>query len=195
MLLGDVTLGDGDEAREARLRGQQIVVRGVGPAGLVAFAGAIANREELSAGVIKEGEVHSIDERAGARGQSLQAAGQVGGPFERLCVAGVQDLVERRRQFLRPVEGFPEAGFATEGLRRGRGGGGFELGGRERFAKGFPVAAEEGGLSVWEPSRHRPWLQQQLLEDLGLLGQPDEGSNRIAREAPAGARWRARRRR
>ena len=77
MALRDVALGDGEEARQARLRGQQVVegaVRSPRPAGV---GQAIADREELAPAVVEEGEVHPVRQGRGAAGDVGEARGQL----------------------------------------------------------------------------------------------------------------------
>ena len=73
MALRDVALGDGEEARKARLRGQEVVVgevRSPRPAGV---GHAIADREELTLAVVEESEVHPVRQGRCATGNVGQA--------------------------------------------------------------------------------------------------------------------------
>ncbi len=76
VLDGHVAAGDGHEARQSRLRGQQIVVSGVQRPVLR----AIADREEILGRVVEKREVHLLREarrRAGGRGEARpRAAGR-----------------------------------------------------------------------------------------------------------------------
>ena len=64
----DVALGDGDEAREPRLRGEQVVVARIERA----LPDAEADREQLADRVEQEAEVHRRDQPLGLVGERLQ---------------------------------------------------------------------------------------------------------------------------
>ncbi len=60
VLGGHIALGDGEEAREPRFRGQQIVVVGVA----LPVARQVSDRQELALGVVEEAVVHRYGEAA-----------------------------------------------------------------------------------------------------------------------------------
>ena len=60
MALRHVALGDREEAREPRLRSEEIVEGAVQPAGTVRVGQAVPDREELPIGAIQEGETHPV---------------------------------------------------------------------------------------------------------------------------------------
>ena len=64
--LGHVLLGDGDEARETRLGGEEVVARAVEPARAFGVGQPIADGEEPSARVVEEREVHGVGQGQGA---------------------------------------------------------------------------------------------------------------------------------
>ena len=88
VLGGDVVLRDGDEAREPRLRGEQIVRAGVEPSG----ARVVADGEEAALLVVEEREVHRRHERARAS-RDLEQENRVGGLLHdhRLARGGQRD--------------------------------------------------------------------------------------------------------
>ena len=112
MRLGDLAARDGDEAREPRLRGQQVVVRRVQAARPLGVRQAKADREDPALRVVEEAEAHSLGEGAGAAGQVLEArlAQSLGERHERArqvpAVDGRDVAGRQRRQALRvvPVE-------------------------------------------------------------------------------------------
>ncbi len=141
VLLRRVALGDGDEAREARFRRQEVVVRVVGlPRGDV-----VADAEDLALLVEEEAEVHPLEKLAAAPRQPAQARQQrrrggrrvfdgrgergraaeqrplvrVGRPRAQFRERGVVDF-RRARQSLHPVECVREFGSQQRG---GQGGG------------------------------------------------------------------------
>jgi hypothetical protein len=57
MFLGHVTFGDGDETRQPRFRGQQVIERLV----VVSFSDVVTNRENLPFGIEQEFEIRVID--------------------------------------------------------------------------------------------------------------------------------------
>ncbi len=75
--LRHVALGDGEEARQARLRGQQVVEGEVGAAGPAGVGQTVADDEELAPGVVEEGEVHAVRERHGAAGDVGEQGGEL----------------------------------------------------------------------------------------------------------------------
>ena len=77
----DVALGDGEEARQAGLAGQQVVVAGVE----LPFGDAKADREELAGGLEEEAELHAGRESVGGPGHTYQAPLA----FDPVRVAGV----------------------------------------------------------------------------------------------------------
>ncbi len=91
----DVAPGDRDEARQARLRGQQIVAplveRPVGD--------PIADGEELAGLVEQEREIHPVEELAGRPLHVVEALEQLFGCARRLLERG--DVVAARRD--RPI--------------------------------------------------------------------------------------------
>src|SRR5438132_10429762 len=71
--VGDIALGDGDEAGQAGLGSQKVVVGRIETAGGLGVREAIADGEDLALPVVEEVEPHAVDEREGARGELLEA--------------------------------------------------------------------------------------------------------------------------
>src|SRR5439155_415689 len=71
--VGDIALGDGDEAGQAGLGSQKVVVGRIETAGALGVREAIADGEDLALPVVEEGEAHAVDESEGARGELLEA--------------------------------------------------------------------------------------------------------------------------
>ena len=65
MLRRRLALADGEQRREARLGGEQVVGERVLPG----HAGVVADAEEVAAGVVERPEVHLLHERVGADGE------------------------------------------------------------------------------------------------------------------------------
>src|SRR5205807_9027987 len=65
--VGDIALGDGDEAGQAGLGSQKVVVGRIETAGALGGREAIAEGEDLALPVVEEGEAHAVDESEGAR--------------------------------------------------------------------------------------------------------------------------------
>ncbi len=113
--LGELAARDGDEAREPRLRGQEIVVGDVQAAGALGVGEAIADRENPALRVVEEPEAHSLGEGGGPAGQVLEARlpQSLGERHERAREVPAVDrrdvAGEERRQALRvvPVEQVP----------------------------------------------------------------------------------------
>ena len=74
VVLRHVALRDGDEARQPRLRRQQVVERRVEPPGTLGVGQAIADREDAAPPVVEEVEPHGVGERDGARRASARSA-------------------------------------------------------------------------------------------------------------------------
>src|SRR5436190_12819472 len=72
--VGDIALGDGDEAGQAGLGSQKVVVGRIETAGALGVREAIADGEDLALAVVEEGEAHAVDESEGARGELLEAS-------------------------------------------------------------------------------------------------------------------------
>lgn len=70
--LRDVSARDGDEARQPRLGGQQVVERVVEHARSISIGKPVADREEMTSPVVEEPEVHLVCERAASPGQFQQ---------------------------------------------------------------------------------------------------------------------------
>ena len=70
--LRHVAAGDGDEAGQPRLGGEQVVERGVEHAGTVGVGEAIADREQVPRPVVQEAEAHLVGEGAASIGQREQ---------------------------------------------------------------------------------------------------------------------------
>ena len=77
----DVTLGDGDEACESRLRGQQIVTTRVE----AVVGNAIADREELPRRIEEKAKFHRVEHRLRELDESRKAADQRSGGCGRTC--------------------------------------------------------------------------------------------------------------
>jgi hypothetical protein len=75
-----IAAGDGDEAGETRLGGQEIVVIRL----QAAIGDAIADREKLAVGVQQEAEAHLVEQPPEARHQSPQPGGEISGAFCRV---------------------------------------------------------------------------------------------------------------
>ena len=73
VLLGQVALGDGEEARQARLRGEQVVIGDVEAARPLGVRRAKADGEQAPPGVVEEAKIHGVAERGGARGEAHAA--------------------------------------------------------------------------------------------------------------------------
>ncbi len=97
VLLRDVALGDGDEAGEAGLGRQQVVVRGIEPARALGVGEPVADGEDLALPVVEEVEVHAVDEREGARARSSRRAANAPG-----CGAAAPSGPRRGRATSRP---------------------------------------------------------------------------------------------
>ena len=65
---GDIALGDGHEARQPRLGGEQVVVAGIE----LGTVEAPADREQLPLGIVEEAEVHVLDALEQTCGQGLE---------------------------------------------------------------------------------------------------------------------------
>ena len=76
VVLRHVLLGDGQEAREPGLRGQEVVAGAVGAPRALGIREAVADREQLVLPVIEEPEVHLRDQGFGAGGESQEALPQ-----------------------------------------------------------------------------------------------------------------------
>ena len=76
MRLGELAARDGDEAREPRLRGQQVVVGDVQAARPLGVGQAIADREDPALRVVEEAEAHPVREgrRRAGRGPRRPAS-------------------------------------------------------------------------------------------------------------------------
>ena len=74
--LRHVALGDGEEAGEPRLGGEQVVERRIEPARVLGVGEAVADREQLPLRVEEEAEVHRVEERGGARRQRRRDVAQ-----------------------------------------------------------------------------------------------------------------------
>ncbi len=115
VLDGHVAARDRHEARQTRLRGQQVVVPGVERP----FQGPVADREEIPRVVVEEREVHPRHETVGLAGERRQSGGQRLPRLERGArstdVAGVAR--DRSAQRLGPRERRPgfRRTFAAEG--------------------------------------------------------------------------------
>ena len=77
MALRDVALGDGEEAPEPCLRGQQVVVGHVRSPRPVGVGQAVSDREELAPAVVEEGEIHPFRQGRGAKTHVGQQGRQV----------------------------------------------------------------------------------------------------------------------
>ena len=75
MHLRHLTLGDCDEARQARFGCEQIVERGIETAGPFAVGESIPDRKQASLPVVQKPEVDAVDEDRRARGQLFKAPG------------------------------------------------------------------------------------------------------------------------
>ena len=73
MACRQVSAGDGDEAGEARFRGQKIVVISL----QTAVSDAISDRQKLTLGVQQEGEAHLVEQPSEAGHQRPQPGGQI----------------------------------------------------------------------------------------------------------------------
>jgi hypothetical protein len=58
VLLRHVTFGDGDETRQSRFRGQQVIERLI----VMSFSYVVTDRENLSFGIEQEFEIRFIDQ-------------------------------------------------------------------------------------------------------------------------------------
>ena len=107
---GHVALGDGDEAREAGFRGQEIV----GAAVEAAVRDAVADREDLAGRVEEEAELHGLEELGGGARDAQEAAGERagGGGGSRQALDERVDARDRRR---RRVGARAEGGVAGGG--------------------------------------------------------------------------------
>ena len=72
MGFGNVALGDGQEAREARFGREEVVERRIAAAGAVVVREAIADREQLTLRVVQESEVDAVEDRDGAGGERVE---------------------------------------------------------------------------------------------------------------------------
>ena len=72
MALGDVALGDREEARDARLGGEEVVERLVADRAVLGH-GAAARHEQAASRVVERREVHPVGEREGAPRQVFRA--------------------------------------------------------------------------------------------------------------------------
>ena len=68
-MLGDIAFGDREKARETRFRRQQVVKRGIHPAGSVRACETVADRENASPPVVQEAESHVGGDRRRASRQ------------------------------------------------------------------------------------------------------------------------------
>ena len=73
--LRHVALGDGEEARETSLGGEQVVVGRVQSAGPADVGEPVADREELALAVVEEAEAHPVRERLRPLGQARKPRG------------------------------------------------------------------------------------------------------------------------
>ncbi len=71
--LGNVAFRNGDEARQARFGGQEVVVGVVQAARPFGVGEAIADREEVPPRVVEEPEAHAVEQRRRARRRPLEA--------------------------------------------------------------------------------------------------------------------------
>src|SRR2546421_5300905 len=71
--VGDIAFGDGDEAGQASLGSQKVVVGRIETTGALGVREAIADGEDLALPVVEEVEAHAVDESEGARGELLEA--------------------------------------------------------------------------------------------------------------------------
>jgi hypothetical protein len=83
MRLRYVAGSDGHEAREPRLRCQQIVVRGIQPSGAVGIGQPIADGEEVTVAIVERGEPHAVSQGATTEAQLDQRIPGHGGRFAR----------------------------------------------------------------------------------------------------------------
>ena len=136
MPLRHVAARDGKEARQARFRGEQVVVRRIEPARLFGVGQPVADREQLAGAVVQEAEMHLVGQRtaplrqreqppgqSGQRGrarQPQQALAQRGGPGTRLGgQAGLRvRLVERLVECAQRVGGKPRRPSGFGALRQ-----------------------------------------------------------------------------
>ncbi len=72
MRLGHVALRDGQEAGQAGLGGEQVVVRGIEASRAFGVGEAIPDREDAALGIVEETEVHAVRQGAGPVGQAGQ---------------------------------------------------------------------------------------------------------------------------
>ena len=115
--VGDIALGDGDEAGQAGLGSQKVVVGRIETAGALGVREAIADGEDLALPVVEEGEAHAVDESEGARGELLEARREHTGlrgrqpRGEGARPVGRLDLMAGGRTFrLERFDGFSERG-------------------------------------------------------------------------------------
>ena len=92
----DVALGDRQKAGQPRFGGQQVVVRRITTTRPLLVCETIANREELPLRVVKESEVHAIEQGDGSTGQMVETfRPRCGGAVGR---AASRQPLQRRRQ-------------------------------------------------------------------------------------------------
>ena len=75
--LRHVALGDREEAREPRLRSEEIVEGAVQPARTVRVGQAVPDREELPVGPVQESEAHPVRQRRRAGGERNEPRFQI----------------------------------------------------------------------------------------------------------------------
>jgi hypothetical protein len=126
--LGDLAARDGDEAREPRLGGQQVVVPVVQATRPLGVRQAKADREDPALRVVEKAEAHSLGKGQGAAGQVFEArlAQSLGERHERARQVPAVDRGDvpgwQRGQALRvvPVEEVPLVPLQALHRREGR---------------------------------------------------------------------------
>ena len=96
MLGGQIALGDGDEAREPRLRSQEIVEIGIE----AAVAAAVADGKELAVGIEQKAEFHAIEHGLGEIGDRRETMDE---PIERRLADFSSASIKGARSHLRPA--------------------------------------------------------------------------------------------
>ena len=73
MLLGHLVAGDGDEARQTRFGGEQVIVRGIQPARPFGIGQPKTDREHSPCTLVEKRPVHAVGEGVGALREIHQA--------------------------------------------------------------------------------------------------------------------------
>ena len=181
---GDVALGDGDEAREARLGGQQVVAAFVQGA----VAAAEADGQQLALAVVEEVELHVLGEFQRSVRQGLEILDDETGRIARQQVAA--PAVDGSLGGFHPVQ---QVVFAVEMRFTGQradhvhqrggafGGGGQRVLAGVRFGiRGAQCALEIGERSLDDAARDGEArkeleLAQRLAREVERVGEPGQG--------------------